>query len=87
MFAILVYDVGQKRVGKVCKYLRTTLRWMQNSVFEGEVTDAGLARIIQRLKTMINRKEDSVLIYQLSDEKWLKREELGVKKGFSDNLL
>lgn len=60
---------------------------MQNSVFEGEITEAKLKRITQRLETMINLKEDSVLIYQLWDEKWLKREELGVSKGFSDNLI
>ena len=56
-------------------------------MFEGEITEAKLKRITQRLETMINLKEDSVLIYQLWDEKWLKREELGVSKGFSDNLI
>lgn len=39
MYTIVVYDVGEKRVAKVCKYLRTVLQWMQNSVFEGELTE------------------------------------------------
>ena len=29
MYAIVVYDVGERRVAKVCKYLRTVLQWMQ----------------------------------------------------------
>ena len=33
MYVIVVYDVGVKRVGKVCKYLRQHLNWVQNSVF------------------------------------------------------
>jgi hypothetical protein len=45
MYLILVYDVGQKRVGKVCKTLRKHLNWVQNSVFEGEVSEADLRKI------------------------------------------
>ena len=38
MYVILVYDVGEERVGKVCKYLRRYLPRIQNSVFEGELS-------------------------------------------------
>ena len=33
MYVILVYDVAQERVAKVCKALRRRLTWVQNSVF------------------------------------------------------
>lgn len=87
MYAIVVYDVGERRVAKVCKYLRTVLQWMQNSVFEGEVTEAQLERIKKRIEKLIEPAEDAILIYLLSDEKWLRREPMGVEKNFRTNLL
>ena len=43
MYIILVYDIasvnrGDKRVGKMLKHCRKYLNWIQNSVFEGEIT-------------------------------------------------
>ncbi|MBI1923322.1 CRISPR-associated endonuclease Cas2 [Candidatus Poribacteria bacterium] len=45
MYIILVYDIEEQRVAKVCKYLRQHLTWVQNSVFEGELTRAQLAKV------------------------------------------
>lgn len=87
MYTIVVYDVGEKRVAKVCKYLRTVLQWMQNSVFEGELTEAQIERMKRRLHTLLELEEDALLIYVLSDEKWLKRETIGIEKNFRSNLL
>ena len=42
MYVILVYDVGEERVGKVCKYLRRYLPRVQNSVFEGDLPESKL---------------------------------------------
>ena len=38
MHVVIVYDVSTERVARVCKSLRRHLTWVQNSVFEGEVT-------------------------------------------------
>ena len=32
-----MYDVGEKRVGKMLNYCRKYLNWIRNSVFEGEI--------------------------------------------------
>ena len=45
MYVIAVYDVGQKRVGKMLKLCRRYLNWIQNSVFEGEITDVKLKEL------------------------------------------
>jgi CRISPR-associated protein Cas2 len=87
MYAILVYDVGEERVAKVCKYLRTVLQWMQNSVFEGELTEAQFERMKNRLRTLLDPEKDAVLIYLLSDEKWVRRETMGIEKNLRSNLL
>ncbi|GAA4433013.1 hypothetical protein GCM10023091_06030 [Ravibacter arvi] len=39
-YFIAVYDVDQKRGGKMLKLFRRYLTWIQNSVFEGELTHA-----------------------------------------------
>ena len=45
MYVIIVYDVGEKRVGKMLKLCRQYLCWIQNSVLEGELSDAKLLEL------------------------------------------
>ena len=45
MYVLLVYDVEVKRVVKVHKFLKRHLHWVQNSVFEGELTDAQIETV------------------------------------------
>lgn len=63
MYVILVYDAAPKRGVKILKYLRTKLNWVQNSVFEGEVTEKSFEEIKSGLKTIINTEKDSVIYY------------------------
>jgi len=81
MYVIIVYDVSVKRVMKVCQFLRQYLNWVQNSVFEGELTESELVKIKERLKEILNMNEDSVIIYLLQSDKGLRREHIGVKKA------
>ncbi len=74
MYLILVYDVGTERVGKVCRTLRRHLTWIQNSVFEGEVSEADFKKIQLDLAQIIEPKSDSVLFYCIGNPKgWEKR--------------
>jgi len=34
MYVIAVYDIGEKRVGKMLKLMRRYLNWIQNSVLK-----------------------------------------------------
>ena len=81
MYVILVYDVSVKRVSKVCQFLRMFLNWVQNSVFEGELTEAELFQVERGLKEIIDENEDSITIYIFSSEKLLKRKFLGIRKA------
>ena len=87
MYVIIVYDIDTKRVAKVCKYLRQHLNWVQNSVFEGELTKAQLARVKSGLLGIIDDNEDSVLIYRMRHEKWMDRQVIGIEKNPVTNLL
>jgi CRISPR-associated protein Cas2 len=87
MYIVLVYDVEQERVGRVCKYLRRSLNWVQNSVFEGELTRAQLAKVKSGLLKILNEKKDAVIIYIMRDVKWMTRETIGIDKSPMTNIL
>jgi len=59
VYYIIVYDVEEKRVNKVCKLLRRYLHWVQNSVFEGELSEGKLAELKFKLSQIIDPEVDS----------------------------
>ncbi len=87
MFIILVYDVGEKRVAKALKTARKYLHWVQNSVLEGEISDANLKRLKDELKKISNEEEDSFIFYTFRTEKYYSREIYGLNKGGHDMFL
>lgn len=62
MYVILIYDVNVKRVGKMLKLCRQYLCWIQNSVFEGEISEAKLQELCNKIKSIIDESEDSIII-------------------------
>jgi CRISPR-associated protein Cas2 len=80
IYIIVVYDINSKYVNKIHKYLRTHITWIQNSVFEGEVTKAQYNKIKQDLKELINTEKDSIIIYEVP-EKYLKKTIIGTEKN------
>jgi len=87
MYVLIVYDVEVKRVTKIHKFLKRYLHWVQNSVFEGEVTDSQIETIKAGLKKLLDKETDSVLIYIARDQKWLTKETIGKERGETVNLL
>ena len=87
VFIILVYDIGQKRVAKILKICRKYLYWVQNSVFEGEITPANLVKLKTELDRKIDSEYDSVIIYSFRTTKYSSIEILGVKRGGQENIL
>ncbi|AEH51236.1 CRISPR-associated endonuclease Cas2 [Pseudothermotoga thermarum] len=81
MYIILVYDVNVKRVNKVLKIARKYLTWVQNSVLEGELTEATLKKLQRDLSKVIDPNEDALIFYKLPDGKNLSRETIGTQKG------
>ena len=87
MYIIIVYDIEVQRVAKVCKYLRQHLNWIQNSVFEGELTKAQLARVKSGLRALTDPEKDSIIIFQMRDARWIDKEVMGIDKNPATNLL
>jgi CRISPR-associated protein Cas2 len=79
-YYIAVYDVNQKRVGKMLKLFRRYLTWIQNSVFEGELTHSQFKALQIDIEKLI-LDSDGVVFYQLRDERYLDRIALGEEKA------
>lgn len=86
MYVVLVYDVDKKRVSKMLKLCRRYLHWIQNSVFEGEITAVKLKELISGAHTILNEK-DSLIIFKSRDNKWLEKEIHGNERNRVENIL
>lgn len=87
MFVILVYDVQEKRVAKALKICRKYLTWVQNSVFEGNIGEANLKKLMIEMKKVIDIHSDSVIIYRFNSLNYSKRQVIGVEKNSQDVIL
>jgi CRISPR-associated protein Cas2 len=87
MYYILVYDVKEKRVAKIHKLMKKYLNWVQNSVFEGELTEGQFEALHIELKGRIMEEEDSVIVYELGNLKYTSRRIIGREKNPTENLL
>ena len=87
MYVVLVYDINEKRVGKMLKLCRKYLNWIQNSVFEGELTEVKLKELLQEAARVMKKEEDSIIIFKSREERWLEKEIIGLEKGPVDNFI
>jgi CRISPR-associated protein Cas2 len=87
MYVIAVYDVGEKRVAKMLKLCRRYLNWIQNSVFEGEITEAKLLELKYKAIQIMNDDNDSLIIFKARQEKWLDKEIVGHERQNLDTFL
>ncbi len=87
MYVILVYDVGEKRVGKMLKHCRKYLNWIQNSVFEGEISELNLQKLVDGAYGIMNEEKDSLIVFKSRNEHWLEKEIHGCERKSTDNFL
>jgi len=87
MYVILVYDIGEKRVVKMLKLCRRYLNWIQNSVFEGSLTEVMLQQLKAEAKEIMDESYDSLIIFKSREEKWLRKEVIGQEKNEIDLFL
>ncbi|WP_049944624.1 CRISPR-associated endonuclease Cas2 [Haloarcula marismortui] len=58
------------------KYLRRYLTHVQNSVFEGELTEGTLVEVKETLQSMLEEGE-SVMVYRMDSESYVERSVYG----------
>ena len=79
MYVILVYDIcsdanGQKVLSKTFKTYKKYLTHIQNSVFEGEISQGNIIKLKNELSMVIRHDMDSVILFKSRNEKWLEKE-------------
>ena len=77
MYVILVYDCGEKRVGKMLKLCRKYLHWIQNSVFEGEISEVKLKELLMKAELFIEKEEDSIILFKGQNDNWMEKQIVG----------
>ncbi len=87
MYVIIVYDVGEKRVGKMLRLCRQYLCWIQNSVLEGELSEAKLRELKIRMKSIIDESEDSVIVFSNKIGYSMDKSILGKERMSTDNFI
>jgi CRISPR-associated protein Cas2 len=87
MYIIAVYDIGEKRVGKMLKLFRRYLHWIQNSVFEGELSEVKLKELKLEAQKIMDTSTDSLIIFTSRNPKWMQKEIVGIERNSTDNFL
>lgn len=87
MYYIAVYDVASpKRLPKVLKIFRRYMFWIQNSSFEGELTENQHKQLKKDLKQVIKKDEDSILFFWAENKKYISKEVFGKEKNEVTNF-
>ena len=87
MYVILVYDAAPHRGAKLLKFLRRHLTWVQNSVFEGELTSAQFFTVEAAIYDIIDEDEDSVICYTFGSKLYSDRMIFGIEKNPTDTFI
>ena len=85
MYVILVYDIksddgGQKVLNRTFKTCKRYLSHIQNSVFEGELSESQIVKLQYELNDIIRVDKDSIILFKSRNEKWLEKDMWGVSE-------
>ena len=78
MFIILAYDVASARNAKVLKICRKYLSHVQESVFEGNISESKMKNLQKELERVICTNEDRICIYRLDSLRYVSKQQIGL---------
>lgn len=92
MYVILVYDIkcddgGQKVLSKTFKTCKKYLTHIQNSVFEGELSESQILQLKMELNSIIRNDRDSLIVFKSRNERWIPKEMWGIQEDPMSNFL
>lgn len=82
-----MYDVQENKCAKLKKICDNYLNHIQNSVYEGELSNLLLKQLKVKLDTIIDKNTDSIIIFTTNNPKWLIKEVIGVEKNNFSNFI
>lgn len=88
LYYIAVYDISSPhRLSRVLKIFRKYLEWVQNSAFEGELTETQFLNLKKELRKAIDKEKDSILFFFSESRKYIDKEVLGIEKNELTNII
>ncbi|MEM6396712.1 MAG: CRISPR-associated endonuclease Cas2 [Bacteroidota bacterium] len=87
MYVIAVYDVAAERTSKMLKLCRQYLNWIQNSVFEGELSPVQLLELEAAAKEIMDLSYDSFIIFTNTHVHRTDRRIIGCKRAEDGQFL
>ena len=78
LYVVLVYDIktdegGPKVLNKTFKICKRYLNHIQNSVFEGELSNTQILKLKYELESVIRKDIDSIIIFKSRNNKWIRK--------------
>lgn len=83
----MVYDFSEKRVSKMLKLCRKYLNWIQNSVFEGEISEVRLKELLIESKQFMDEEEDSIIVFKGKSHMYMEKQIIGKERASTDIFL
>ncbi len=77
MYVIAVYDVAAERTAKMLRLCRKYLHWIQNSVFEGELSELQLQQLIAEAKEIMDEDYDSFILFKSRHSYYMDKQLIG----------
>ncbi|MDO4383763.1 MAG: CRISPR-associated endonuclease Cas2 [Eubacteriales bacterium] len=87
MFVVLTYDISGPHIQKVLKICRRYLIHVQNSVFEGTISEAELNHLKVDLEKVAKPETDRICIYRIDNLKYTSKESWGMKSWYENGIL
>ena len=69
------------------KLCRRYLHWIQNSVFEGQISELKFRELIFEARQIMDEDQDSLIIFSSRNERWLDKQAIGLERNSIDNFL
>ena len=69
------------------KLCRKYLHWIQNSVFEGEISEVKLKELLQKAHVFMDKTEDSIILFKHPLVVYMDKEIVGQERGSTDIFL
>ena len=74
-------------LNKTFKTCKKYLSHIQNSVFEGELSQSQIIKLQYELNDIIREDRDSIILFKSRNEKWLSKEMWGIKEDKTSNFI
>lgn len=87
MYVIAVYDVASERTSKMLKLCRQYLHWIQNSVFEGELSPVELRELEAEARQIMDLSYDSFILFTNTHVHRVERHIIGRERAQTDQFL